>query len=156
MIDLLRRYMHVLAEDTVDVAGVVALVGRIIQDPGVPMSAEIAPNSPLFAAAKLGRYRESGLPFVLTLEPAADERPTLAALTAAFGRCKRVSSGRGMPAVCIIDVAASGPAWTIALIATLSDKDERDDRNFATSIALRRDPVTAGDPASRPLDCLAS
>lgn len=150
MIGLLRQYMLTLAQDATDVAAVVAQVGSMIRDPGVPMPIAIAPIAPVFATAALARDPESGLPFMLRLEPLPDRRPTLAALVAAFGPAVPALTHRGRPPVGVIARAEAGSAWAVALIATLSHNGSPDDRTFATTIELRRDRlgVIAGAPGA--------
>jgi hypothetical protein len=140
VLDLIRELRELLTHDALDVAQVVAWVGAVTADPGVPMPIELAPRSPLLSAASLGRYPSTGLPYLLTLEPRADLRPRLGALRAAFGPCHAAPTGRGMPFEYVFAPAGAGGAWTVTLVASVARDDNGGD-GLVSSIALGRDPA---------------
>jgi hypothetical protein len=147
MIDLVRHYVDLLSRDSIEPAEIVEDVGRAIADPGIPMPIQIAPASPRLRSASLGRYRDTGQPFLLRLEPAPGHRPLLAALVSAFGESRRSRTDRGMPAVYVIDPAGAGGGNTVALIITVAEANGSGDL-LAAEIALRRDPATTAQDAA--------
>lgn len=147
MIELLDQFLDLLARDSIRTKEVADGVGGVLADPGIPSAIRIAPFSPKLRTATLARYRESALPFLLTLEPTPQCRPLLSTLTAAFGDCRRTLTGRGLPPTCIIEHARAGTDCTIAMIVTLSDIGAPSADPVATFVALRRDHLLPDAPS---------
>ena len=142
MINLIRELTNLLSRDALDVVHVVARIGRVNSDPGIPMPIDLLPESPILSSARLSRYPATGLPYVLTIQPKPAFRPTVSALKAAFGPCDWALTERGMPAECVFDSAGMGHQWTVTMIATSPGGHREDKDNFVSFIALRRDPMT--------------
>ena len=149
MIALLHHLCRLLARDDLTVEDVVRAVGSVVRDPGVPMPMILQPSVPGVRAASLGRYPETGLPYLLVLEFERSAQPTVAELAAAFGRYQRTYSDRGMPIPLLFEPVADASAWTVALIADLPSGTGALDAAKAERVALRRDPVTAPSGRSR-------
>jgi hypothetical protein len=142
MIDLIRELALFLSRDRLTVDAVTAWVGRVVRDPGIPMPIELQTTLPGVRSAKLGRYPDSGLPYVLTLEPAQDSRPSVGALKAALGNYRQARTSLGAPAVLVFPAASTGRRWEVAVIATV-DKGAKDlDSTRVRALTLRRDPLT--------------
>jgi len=94
-------------------------------------------------AVTLGRYPESGSPYVLTLEFEAGAEPTVAELAAAFGAYERGSSDRGQPIPLHFERQFQGSNWKVALIAEIPPGASGPDRAKVQRVSLRRDPVHA-------------
>jgi hypothetical protein len=93
---------------------------------------------------KIARDPDTGSPFLLSFTPVHAERPALSALEASFGPCRRVRTGLGAPASCIIDPARSYPDCTIAMILSFPVPSP-DEETLVHSIALRRDSAAVED-----------
>ena len=141
MNDLLREFVLFLSQDTLTVDDVVAWVGSVAHDPGVPMPLELRSMMAGVRSVHLSRYSDSGLPYVLTLECTPDVRPTVAALKAAFGDYRLALTDRGRPIEIIFYPPTAGTHWQIVVIATLLQRNNGLDDASVTTIALRRDPI---------------
>ncbi len=144
MIELLRALVLLLSLDTLTVKDVIARVGSVAHDPGVPMPIEIHPGPGLLTAS-LARYADTGLPYLLTLEPAPSHRPTVAALRLAFGDYRRARSDRGRPVEVLFHSLIATQHWKVVLIAEISTDGSELDEAKVISVALRRDPLSGGD-----------
>lgn len=144
MNDLIRELVLFLSRDTLTVEDVAARVGSVARDPGVPMPLELRPVMAGVRSARLSRYPDSGLPYVLTLEPAPDARPTAAALKAALGDYRRAHTGRSRPIEVMFYPPAAGAHWTVVVIAELLPEGDSLDEASVTTLALRRDPPSPG------------
>jgi hypothetical protein len=140
MIDLIRELVLFLSSDPLTVDEVTARVGGVVHDPGVPMPIELRPALAGVRSAQLARYPDSGLPYVLTLEPAMDSRPSAGALKAVLGTYKRALTGRGMPAELVFPHAGNASRWRVVVIVTVDKGGDEMDSARITSIAFRRDP----------------
>lgn len=141
MNELIRDLISFLSQDTLTVEDVVARIGPVTNDPGIPMSLEMRPTLVGVRSARLARYPDSGVPYLLTLEFAPDARPTVAELKATFGDYHRARTGRGRPISVIFYPPAIGTHWQVALIAELLSKGDDLDPVPVTTLALRRDPL---------------
>ena len=141
MIDQIQELIRLLSQDPLSVADVIARVGPVVDDPGIPQTAALEPASLRgVRAARLGRYPDTGLPYTLALELADDAQPTAAALRAAFGDYKRARTDRGHPAQLLFYPPAQAPRWQVALLADLAPTDGSLDDARVTRLTLRRDP----------------
>ena len=144
MIELLRTLVLLLSQDFLTVEDVIARFGSIVCDPGVPMPINIRPG-PGLRAVSLARYADTGLPYLLTIEPELSARPTIAALRRAFGDYHRTLSDRGRPVELLFNPSITAHRWRVVLIAELAaDGRELEDATVA-NVALRRDPLFGGD-----------
>lgn len=141
VIDLLRSLLPLLAREGLTVDEVVRVIGPVTRDPGIPMPMSLRPHVTGVATASLGRYPDSGLPYLLVLDFDPGTGPTVADLAAAFGPYRRAGSDRGMPIPLVFEPASGGSTWTVALIADLHPGTIGFDRAPVQSVALRRDPV---------------
>lgn len=141
MNDLLRELMLLLSQDTLTVEDVIARVGPVAHDPGVPMPLELRSTLDGVRSARLSRYPDSGLPYVLTLELAPDAQPTVATLKADFGDYHRAHTDRGKPIEVMFYPPAMGTRWQVAVIARLAPIEGSLDDAKVTTLALRRDPT---------------
>jgi hypothetical protein len=142
MIDLVAQLVLFLSKDQLTVEEVTAKVGRVAHDPGIHMPIRLRPLLAGVRSAKLARYPDSGLPYVLTLEPALDSRPAVGALKAVLGAYRRALTGRGMPAELVFPPGRNEPHWHVVVIVTVDNAPKEMDSARTTSIVFRRDPVT--------------
>jgi hypothetical protein len=141
MIAFLRNLLCLLARDGLTVEDVVRMIGPVTHDPGIPLPMSLRPFVSGVATASLGRYPDSGLPYLLVLDFEPTARPAVADLVAAFGPYRRGASDRGMPIPLFFEPASGGSAWTVALIADLPPGTVAFDKARVQSVALRRDPI---------------
>lgn len=141
MIALLRSAARLLAREGIGVGDVVDVLGRIVEDPGIPSPVEILVEAPGIERAKLSRYPDTGEPFVLTFVPEPDARPTVRELVAAFGPFRRVFSDREMPVPLQFDDVERSAAWSVALVAELAHGTAISGSAKAERLALQREPV---------------
>ena len=151
VIDWLRTLVRLLARDGLTVDDVVRAIGPVTNDPGIPMPMVLRPAAAGAATVSLGRYPDTGLPYVLMLDfEHEDVRPTVADLVAAFGPYRRGASDRGMPMPLVFEPVSGGSAWTVALIADVPPDTVAFDGARVPRVALRRDPVTSSARAGTP------
>jgi hypothetical protein len=141
MIDLVPELARFLSKDDLTVDEVMARVGRVTHDPGVPMPIELHSAIAGVRSAQLGRYPDSGLPYVLTLEPSPDTRPVVGALKAVLGNYKRALTGRGMPAELVFPPVENGLCWRVVVIVNLDRTAGELDSARIVRISFRRDPA---------------
>ena len=137
MIDLIEELVRFLSQDPLTVRDVIARIGAVIEDPGIPMPIRIEPNVPGVKSARLARFPDSGLPYLLMLEPEGDARPSVASLTSILGDYDRVHTHRGMPRELIFSPKAIGNHWRVFVIA---QPQSGEDDAAVTGISFRRDP----------------
>jgi len=142
VIAIVRDLVRFLSQDPLSVEDVIDRVGPVVRDPGVPMPMELNPAMPDVSSAKLTRYPDSGLPYLLTIEPSLDARPSATSLEAAFGGYKRSRTDPGIPAELIFYPPANAPHWRVAVIARLESSGSDLDSAPVTSISFRRDPLS--------------
>jgi hypothetical protein len=141
VIDLVRQLIDFLSQEPLNVDDVVARVGPIIDDPGIPMRIDLKPALPGVRVAQLSRFPDSGLPYLLAIEPEPGAAPTPAELERVLGPPRRARTHRGMPPELIFYPPAVAPHWKIAVLAQVESPDDLKNAPV-TSIAFRRDPVT--------------
>jgi hypothetical protein len=141
--DLIGEMVRTLSRDGLTFEDVAAIVGPVAQDPGVPASATLQTVLPGVRAAKLSRYPDSGLPYVLTLEPDPASRPTPDALTSILGDYRRAPTDRGMLPKVVFAPEPSAPRWNVVVIAQLGTASAAFGQAPITSISFRRDPITS-------------
>jgi hypothetical protein len=140
MLDLVRELILFLLQDRLTVGEVARRVGPIGHDPGIPLSIELQPVLPGVRAAKLARFPDSGLPYVLTLEPAMESRPIVGALKEVLGPYKQARTGLEMPASLIFPPAGRESGWQVVVFVTLDKVGVEMDSARTRTIAFRRDP----------------
>ncbi len=143
MIELLGALVLLLCQDALSVEDVIARIGSVANDPGVPMPIEIRPG-PGLRTASLARYADTGLPYLLSIEPELTSRPTVAALKRAFGDYHRVRNDRGKPIEILFNPPIAAKSWKVVLIAEIFSHERDLESDTAISVALRRDPVPSG------------
>lgn len=143
MIETIKEFQDLLA-GAIHAQEIVSQIGTVKHDPGAPMSIEVDPSSPNLRSVTIARDPDTGSPFLLTLTPAPAERPALSTLEALFGPCRRVRTGLGAPASCIIDPARSYPDCSIAMILAFPVPSPGEEP-LVHSIALRRDSAAVED-----------
>src|ERR1700716_1234834 len=79
MIHLVRELITLLSRDALGVEEIAARIGPVIRDPGISMALEMQPAAGM-RSARLSRDPETGIPYVLTIEPEPGVRPTVAEL----------------------------------------------------------------------------
>jgi hypothetical protein len=139
MIDLIRQLHQFLLSDPLSIEDVIARVGPVADDPGGLMPIELQPVLPGVREANLARNPSTGLPYVLTIEPAADAQLTAADLRTAFGDYVRVLTDRGQPPEIIIYPPASDSPWKVAIVATLQSTSDPLDDQQVSSLSFRRE-----------------
>jgi hypothetical protein len=142
-LETLHELALLLARSDVTAADAIARVGETepgsSEAPGLPIV--LRSSLPGIRSAKLGRYRETGLPFFLMCDFAAGSEPRLADLVGAFGRYRNSPGGHDMPVPVRFEPIARGPAWTVTPIAYLPPGASPTDDARVTSVSLRRDPL---------------
>jgi hypothetical protein len=139
--DLIGQLVRSLSQDGLTFEDVSAFVGPVVHDTGVPASATLRPVLPGVRAARLSRYPDSGLPYILTLEPDVASPTTPEALRPMLGDFRRARTDRGMPPEVVFAPASSAPRWKVVVIAQLEATGAELGQAPIISIALRRDPV---------------
>lgn len=142
MIDLIRELIHFLSQDMLTIEDVVARIGPVAHDPGVPMPIDLDSVDAGVHSARLSRYPGSGLPYVLTLEPKLNARPTVAALKSVLGDYGQALTGRGRPIEVVFSPPAAGACWKVVVIAELAPNVAWLENAAVTRVALRRDPTS--------------
>jgi hypothetical protein len=143
MIDWLRELLQVLVRDDLSVADVVGAVGPVLHDPGIPGLMELTPPRAGVRAVTLARYPQGGAPFYLTATFDPAHQPSVADLEAAFGPYRRLRNDRGTPVHLQFEPSLNGREWAVALVADLPPDTTSFGNATATSVMLRRDPITA-------------
>ena len=115
------------------------LLGPVENDPGIPLEVVLRPSSALLAAADVGRFPDSGLPYTVTLRPAPGVVVTPAVLAASFGDYRRTPTHRGRPAELVYARTTAGPRWSVVLMIQVESQASDLDDAPVTSITLRRD-----------------
>jgi len=141
MLELVRELAMFFGKDNLTVAEVTTRVGAVERDPGIPLPIGLVPAPPGLRSAQLGRYPDSGLPYVLILEPAVASRPTVGSLKVAFGQYKRALTGRGHAKELIFPPLASGTRWRVVLVVNVEEGASDLDSARITRITFRRDPI---------------
>jgi hypothetical protein len=141
MIDLIRDLIHFLSQDPLTVEDVIARVGPVVHDPGGLMPMELRPILPGLRSARLARYPNSGLPYVLDLALAPEAQPTAAALKVVFGDYHRARTDRGRQPEVLFYPPALGSCWKVVVIVELALGVDALDDAPVTRVALRRDPA---------------
>ena len=144
MIEQIQDLVRFLSRDPLTFDDVVARVGPVTDDPGVPQSASLRPTALKgVRAVRLARYPRNGLPYTLTLDLADGAGPTAAALKAAFGEYDRARTDRGHPPTLMFPPVRAAH-WQVVVMADLPIEALRApslDDAAATRIEFRRDPL---------------
>jgi hypothetical protein len=139
---MLRELAQLLVRENLSVADVMTRVGTVTSEPCdlmVPIT--LHPSLPGIRKAKVARYPDSGLPYFLSLEFAADAMPTVTEFVAAFGAWKVLRHDLGAPVPLCFDHVSGGSTWTIALIADLPPATVPMDATPIPRCVLRREPA---------------
>lgn len=140
MIDLIRDLIPFLSQDLLTIEDVVARIGSIAHDPGVPMPIDLDPVDTGVRSARLSRYPDSGLPYVLAIEPKLNVRPTVAALKSVLGDYHQALTDRGRPIEVVFLPPTAGACWKVVVVAELVPNVVSLESAAVTRVALRRDP----------------
>jgi hypothetical protein len=136
---LIRDIVNFLSRDSLTVEDVTARIGRVTNDPGGLIPIEVQPVLPGVHAARVARYPDSGLPYMLDLDLAPGARPTVAALKGLLGDYRRARTDWDQPRQLLFYPPAEGTRWGIVVIARLEPAaDDVADGRIA-SISFRRD-----------------
>jgi len=138
---LLVSLAEMLSADPLTTDDVSSRIGPVVEDPGAPLPIVFRPTMAGVSDARLWRYPESGLPYVLKVEPSANHAPTVSDLETALGTSERVLTHRGRPDEVVFDPISRGTKWTVTAIAELESSHAAVATARVTSIRLRRDPV---------------
>lgn len=137
MLPLLQDHIASLSQD-VSFQDVVARLGAVIDDPGAPLSAELAPrDAAAFRRISVSRYPDSGKPYTVDLVLAAPL--AVASLVEAFGAYRQARTDRGRPRQLLFAPTGAGP-WKIVVIAEIAAGASPLDEAETTRLVLRRDP----------------
>jgi len=143
MINLIRELIILLSQDTLGVEDIAARIGPVIRNPGISMALEMQPAAGM-RSARLSRDPETGIPYVLTIEPEPDVRPAVAELKAAFGDYRRARTSFEQPATIVFYPAMAG-SWAVAVIVELEPSVDPVEDRSVERIRLRRDPINRDD-----------
>jgi hypothetical protein len=138
MLDELAELIGFLTRDGITVEDVVARVGPVIEDPGIPLEMQLSPQLPGVATAALARYPDSGLPYLLKLTPSPGTPLTLGVLRHRFGDYKVAYGRHGLPPAALFYLEP-GPRWRIVLMAETSPGSAPNEDSLVAEITLRRD-----------------
>ena len=138
--EMIRDLVPFLSQDRLTVEDVTGRVGPVAQDPGGLMSIELDPVISGLETARLARYPDSGLPYLLELEFSPDSRPTVASLKPFLGDYRQARTDRGRPLEVMFYPPAGGSRWNVVVIGTVPEGTGRLDDAPVTNVALRRDP----------------
>lgn len=141
MVDMVRELVDFLSQEPLTIDDVIARVGTLVRDPGVPMPIELRPTLVGVRSAKLARYPDSGLPYTLMLEPDSDARPTAAELKTVIGDYHQTLTHSGRPVELVFYPPAGGSPWRVVVLAQLAETDGAIEAVPIDSITFRRDPV---------------
>jgi hypothetical protein len=134
--------VHFLSQELLTVDDVLTRVGSLERDPGLPMPLELRSALPGVRTARLARYPDSGLPYVLTMEPELSARPTLAQLKTVLGDYAQMLTHRGRPLEVTFSPAPIGHTWRVVVMAQLeSPTNDALDTAAVSSLSFRRDPA---------------
>lgn len=139
MIDVIRQLHQFLSSDPLSIEDVIARVGPVTDDPGGLIPITLQPVLPGMREAKLVRDPDTGLPYVLRIEPAPDSQFTAADLRTAFGDYKRVLTHRGRPPEIIFYPPISDSPWKVVIHATLQSTSAPLDDQQVSSLSFRRE-----------------
>lgn len=142
MIDLIRDLIPLLSQEMLTIEDVVARIGPVAHDPGVPMPIDLDSVDASVHSARLSRYPDSGLPYVLTLEPKPNVRPTVAALKSMLGDYRQALTDRGRPIEVVFLPSTAGACWKVVVVAELAPNVASLESAAVTRVALRRDPTS--------------
>jgi hypothetical protein len=139
--ELLQELGAFLARDPLSVQDVIERIGPAIADPGVPMAIELRPGIPGIGSAKLWRYPETGLPYLLRLEPSAGHPLAVCDVAARLGPYDRSLRSREAPPEIVFGRAIRGDRWSVKLLAEYSAGTLPLEEAPLISFSLRRDPI---------------
>jgi hypothetical protein len=139
-INLVQELVRFMSQDSLGIEDVAARIGSIVDDPGIPMPIELRSTLSDIRLAQLSRYPDSGLPYVLTLQPVSDIHLTLTALKAVLGDYKRAATDRGVPPKVLFYPLTKGSHWSVVVIVELESVPDGLETSEVTSMAFRRDP----------------
>jgi hypothetical protein len=138
VVPLVTELVAFLRRDGLTIDDVAGRVGPIAAG---TLSNQIALQSRLTGvrAAELLAYPDSGLPYMLSLEPDEAARPTLAAMKSALGDYRRMRSHFGEPRQASFSTARVPGAWHVVVLAEAEPTDDLESAPI-TRITFRRDP----------------
>jgi hypothetical protein len=140
MIDFVRDLVTFLSQDEPTMQDIVARVGAVRDDPGIPMPIELDFRHPGVRSGSLSLYPDNGMPFVLTIEPEPEARPAVGALISVFGDYRQALTDRGRPIKIVFSPPNEGTCWNVVVIADLPSNASVLETDLVFRIALRRDP----------------
>jgi len=138
MIELIRQLVQLLSRD-ISVPDVINEVGSVRNDPGGLLPIELEPTVPGVRSVSLSRDIDSGMPYVLTIEPTSETSLTPNELEQVFGSFKRLRTDRGQPPEIIFYPPKTESPWHVVIVATLESVVEPLNEQQVTSVSLRRD-----------------
>jgi len=141
LIDLVQELVSLLSQDSLTTDEVKARIGSVVRDPGIPLPIELLPSAASVSSARLICDPESGLPYLVTLEPSPGVVITPKALRAIFGDYNRTLTDLEMPPEVVFGPTREGKRWQVVLIAKLELTACVIESARVTSIALRRDLI---------------
>lgn len=139
MAGLIRDMVNFLSRDSLTIEDVTAMTGCVTSDPGGLIPVEMQPVLPGVRTARVARYPDSGLPYMLDLDLAPDARPTVAALKELFGDYRRAPSDWDQARQLLFYPPAEGTRWGIVVIARLEPATGDVAEGLIASVSFRRD-----------------
>ena len=139
---LIGELVDFLSQDPLTVDDVVGLVGPVVNDPGVPSPMDLQSHLDGIVLARLARYPDSGLPYVLTVGPDPGLRITPTQLVATLGDFRPANTHRGLPPAVVYSAPSPGRRWRVVVTAQVQPDGGVLQDGQITSVALRRDPQT--------------
>jgi hypothetical protein len=137
---VLEELTRFFSREALTVADVALHIGPVTADHGDLMPLDLRPIVPGVKAAQLWRYPDTGLPYLLKLEPTADSAPRVSELKASLGKPKRARTDLEAPPAVLFRPAMPEGSWTVIVITELEPGGDELEEATVRSIALRRDP----------------
>jgi hypothetical protein len=130
---------EILTQDGLTVEPLASQIGVITSDPGDLLPMEISPSIAGVKNAKLWREPETGLPYLVRLQPAEDAKLTLDDLSRRFGEYRQSSIGPDRPQEIMFLDPVRAARWSVTVLASLSQPARPAPDSPVSSVSLRRD-----------------
>jgi hypothetical protein len=134
---LLRELFAFLGHDNLSVADVARHLGQAPREQSDPLP--VQPRDAGVRAAKVFAYPDTGLPYLIELEPADDAQLTPAQLRSTFGDYTRQLTHFGAPRELLFTGLADTEPWRVVILVEVEPTGDVENGRV-TRITFRRDP----------------
>jgi hypothetical protein len=149
MIGVVREMFAFLSQNHITLQDVSKRVGSLAHDPGGLMPLELHSTLPGVRAARLARYPDSDLPYLLDLTPVPGARPTAGELKRFLGDYKRARTDMGRPWRLVFHPPSNEESCRVVVIAQLESGAPDLDSAPIIQVGFRRDGVATGQELQR-------